>query len=90
MSVFQKLKMILTLTCDQSSRLVSDGYERELHAHERAALRCHMTTCVGCKRMRRQLNLLHRIAGRWRTRGSDPASSLSDEARKRIEDHLKS
>ena len=55
---------ILTLKCDESTRLVSDGFERELRPLERWALRMHMISCRPCRRMRAQFNLLHEAGSR--------------------------
>ena len=88
MHLLRKLKMILSLTCDQSTRLVSDGYERDLERHERAALGCHMLTCTGCKRMRRQFSLLHALAKHLRGKASPAGLEMPEDARQRIRQRL--
>ncbi len=85
----KSLLKILTLTCDESSRLVSDGFERGLTRTELAALRLHLLSCTGCKRMRRQLDFLHRLH-----QPSGPGlptlkTALSPDARRRIEQALR-
>jgi putative zinc finger protein len=55
---------ILTLKCDEATRLVSDGFERDLRPMERWALRMHLISCRPCRRMRAQFNLLHQAASR--------------------------
>lgn len=87
-SLIQQVKTVLTLTCDQSSRLVSDSQERELHLHERVALRLHMASCKGCRRMRRHLSLMREIASRVRAGKAPQSASLSKEGRERIQQKL--
>ncbi len=55
---------ILTLKCDESTGLVSDGFERDLRPMERWALRMHLISCRPCRRMRAQFNLLHQAASK--------------------------
>ena len=55
---------ILTLKCDEATRLVSDGFERDLRRLERWALRMHLISCRPCRRMRAQFKLLHQAASR--------------------------
>lgn len=71
---------ILTLRCDEATRLVSDGLDRELHPMERIALRMHLISCRPCKRMRAQFNLLHK-AGRRLARSPRPAPSAPQTPR---------
>lgn len=53
---------ILTLPCEEASRLLSDGYDRELSRVERIALRAHLISCRPCKRFRRHLRLIDQAA----------------------------
>lgn len=55
---------VLALTCDEATRLVSDGFERELRPMERLALRMHLITCRPCRRMRAQFRLLREAGAR--------------------------
>lgn len=87
-SLFQQVKTILTLTCDQSSRLVSDSQERELLRYERIALRLHMSSCKGCLRMRLHFNLLRVLAARLRSGKTPQSASLPRESRERIQREL--
>ena len=84
----QSLLQILTLTCDGSSRLVSDGFERELNKAENAALRVHLFSCRGCKRMRRQFEWLHSVHRETTSSDQQAGVSLSPKARQRIEQKL--
>lgn len=61
MDTIRKIKMILTLTCDESSRLASDDLERPLGLAERIALQMHVLICKSCRRFRRQIHLLHKL-----------------------------
>lgn len=48
------------LTCRETTRLVSQGLDRELAFGERVALRVHFTICTGCRRASRQMEFLRR------------------------------
>ncbi len=48
------------LSCKETSRLVSQGLDRELAFGERVALRMHLAICVGCRRAKRQMASLRR------------------------------
>jgi len=48
------------ISCKESSRLVSQGLDRELAFGERVALRVHLAYCIGCRRARRQMAFLRR------------------------------
>ena len=48
------------LTCKETTRLVSQGLDRELAFGERVALRVHLAICIGCRRTRRQMMFLRR------------------------------
>lgn len=50
--------MMGMLTCKESTRLVSQGLDRELAFGERVALRVHFAICLGCRRTRRQMAFL--------------------------------
>ena len=52
------------LTCRETTRLVSQGLDRELEFGERVALRLHFAMCLGCRRASRQMNLLRRAVQR--------------------------
>jgi hypothetical protein len=46
---------ILTIRCEESSRLVSDSLDRPLRWSERLAMYAHVSICWSCARFRRQL-----------------------------------
>jgi hypothetical protein len=48
------------LDCKASSRLISEGLDRELGLGERTALRLHLLICTACTRVKAQLAFLHR------------------------------
>lgn len=48
------------LSCKDTTRLVSQGLDRELAFGERVALRVHFAICLGCRRTSRQMHLLRR------------------------------
>jgi hypothetical protein len=48
------------LTCKESTRLVSQGLDRELAFGERVALRLHLAICLGCRRAGAQMRFLRK------------------------------
>ena len=50
--------MMGMLSCKESTRLVSQGLDRELAFGERVALRVHLAICLGCRRAGRQMRFL--------------------------------
>ena len=48
------------LSCKETTRLVSQGLDRELAFGERVALRVHVAICLGCRRASRQMKFLRR------------------------------
>jgi hypothetical protein len=48
------------MSCKETTRLVSQGLDRELAFGERVALRVHFTICLGCRRASRQMHFLRR------------------------------
>lgn len=86
MSILHDIKMVLSLSCDESSRLVSDGLERPLSRTERLALRLHLMVCHRCRKFRRNLKLLRTLL-RGRTEqcltdtGAPPTLAPDEKAR---------
>ena len=91
MSLLRDLKMILSLSCDESSRLISDDLERPLSRAERTALRLHLVLCRRCRGFRRNIkalrNLLRRRTERCVT-GEDSGPALSSDERARLREKL--
>ena len=52
------------LTCRETTRLVSQGLDRELAFGERVALRLHFAMCLGCRRASQQMQFLRRSVQR--------------------------
>jgi len=48
------------ISCKETSRLVSQGLDRDLAFGERVALRVHLAYCIGCRRTRRQMAFLRK------------------------------
>ena len=46
------------LSCKETTRLVSQGLDRDLAFGERVALRVHFAYCLGCRRAGRQMKFL--------------------------------
>ena len=80
MSVFRAVKLLLTLRCEQSQRLMAESKQRKLTHVERWAVRLHHLSCSYCRALFRQLKAVDELA-RGRNKTSD---SLSAEARGRI------
>jgi hypothetical protein len=57
----RKLRMILSLSCEEASRLTSDALDRELSRSEQWALRLHLFLCHGCRRFNEQLDLMRAL-----------------------------
>jgi len=50
----------MMLTCKETTRLVSQGLDRDLAFGERVALRLHLAICVGCRRAGAQMAYLRK------------------------------
>jgi len=48
------------ISCKETTRLVSQGLDRELAFGERVALRVHLVICLGCRRAGRQMAFLRK------------------------------
>jgi hypothetical protein len=46
------------LSCKETSRLLSQGQDRQLGFGERVALRVHLAICDGCRNVNRQFGFL--------------------------------
>jgi hypothetical protein len=81
------VKRVLTLCCDESTRLVSESLDRELPFGERLAVRLHALCCRSCRRCRKQFVFLRQALVR-RMHDAEMAvpsrPALSGEARARI------
>jgi hypothetical protein len=52
--------MMGIISCKESTRLVSQGLDRELAFGERVALRVHFAICLGCRRAGAQMRFLRK------------------------------
>ncbi len=50
----------MMLSCKETTRLASQGLDRELAFGERVALRLHLAICIGCRRAGRQMRFLRK------------------------------
>ena len=80
MSLWRAIVLMLTLKCDHATHLVSDSFERELSGVERWALRLHQISCRYCRRLAKQLKLIHSAA----RNAADSTQEMSAEARERV------
>lgn len=80
---FAAAKLILTLKCEHSSRIVSDSLDRDLTTAERWAVRLHYIGCWSCRRFGRQMKQLREAFQSYPKRTTD-VDSLSDAAVERI------
>ena len=80
MSLWRAIVMLLTLKCDHATHLVSDSFERDLTFVERWALKLHQLSCRYCRRLAKQLKLIHSAA----RRNSETKIELPLKAREKI------
>ncbi len=94
MSMFSAIQLVLTLSCEESSRLISASFDRELTRSERAAVGLHAFVCRFCRRYRRQIKFLRDAVRNRSTELLSAAESrgvgekLSPDARERIRSAL--
>ena len=48
----------MKLSCKETTRLLSQGEDRQLAFGERVALRLHLAICLGCRNAARQMRFL--------------------------------
>ncbi|TWT37975.1 hypothetical protein KOR34_29410 [Posidoniimonas corsicana] len=80
MSYLRAIKMLLTLRCQESARLLSDASYRELSAVERWSVRLHQVGCGPCRKLADQLKQIDQAA---RTRVAQ-SQQMPEEMRRRI------
>ncbi len=56
---------MIRISCKESSRLISQGLDRDLDLGQRAALRLHLFICTACARVKTQFAFLHRAVPRY-------------------------
>jgi hypothetical protein len=87
------MKMISDLSpnCREASRLQSLALDHKLSLRQRIGLRIHLFICKWCRRYGKQLHFLSRIAREHPEELAEPVSQkLSDDARERIKESLRS
>ena len=84
---YSSLKRILTLNCEESTRIVSDSLDRQLSFTERWAVRLHCISCWSCRRFGRQLRALRDAWDAYPPRVNDQAK-LSSAAISRIREAM--
>ncbi len=78
------------LTCKHTSRLVSEGQERQLSLKERISLRLHVWMCSNCRRFEQQIVTMRNIMQCEWTQDAPPTNKqLPSEAQERIRQALK-
>jgi len=70
--------------CKETSRLFSDGYERELTLLERLRVRLHLWMCDPCSNYASNLRMLDHMLSHIRKQADAHAPCLSDSDRQRI------
>lgn len=70
------LKQILTMRCEETTRLASDALDRRLTWSEWLGMKGHMLVCAGCKQFQKQVRLI----GKWSEKllSDDPTLDASD------------
>ncbi len=67
---------LLDRNCQEVTRLVLAGEDRDLGFIERWAVRRHMAVCKACPRFLKQVNFMRQAFGRWRQyRDLDPSDA---------------
>ena len=71
---------LLSQTCSEAARLMSDSQEVPLSLTARLGLRLHLTICRQCRRYLRQLELMRSVFGAYPEHL--PAARLPDDFRR--------
>ncbi|MFK7734786.1 MAG: hypothetical protein AB8B50_02090 [Pirellulaceae bacterium] len=86
-----KLKLILTIRCEQASQLTSESLDRELDSHERIAVRFHQAVCWSCRKFEEQLHLLRAVMRKSKEQEFEELTqgpSLPEESKQRLRNLL--
>jgi hypothetical protein len=84
MSHRRRFLRILSMRCDESVELMSQGADEPLALLDRLALRSHLLLCGPCRRFCQQLRFLRVAVRRMLSRAEDSGATLSADARARI------
>lgn len=80
-----RLRRLLMPNCHEMSRLTSRSLDTPPHWNQRAGMLLHLALCATCRRYRRQLLWLRRVAGMSSNPPAEvPVNPLSPEARERL------
>ena len=85
------IKKMLTLNCEQASRLMSNQQDAELTGSERRALKLHLLICRACRRYKGQLEFMRKTFSslRGKADAAPPELRISDEKRDDIKKTLR-
>ena len=83
-SLLRGIKLILTLDCEGSARLTSEGFDRKLSIYEKLAIRAHNSLCKKSRKLARQLKKLHQAMLNEEDSDCKPVG-MSAEAKNRIQ-----
>ena len=74
------------LSCEETSRLVSESMDRALPLNKRIAVRMHLLMCTSCARFRKQLLVMRLAARKIQDELGDTLTgpSLDPESRQRM------
>jgi hypothetical protein len=61
------MNLPLRRTCKEAAALLTGRLDRELPLADRVALRLHLMACQACPTFDRQVRLMDRAMGRWRS-----------------------
>lgn len=67
------------ITCEEASRLISSGMDRELPAPARANLHLHFAVCQACKRFEQQMLFLRSALRGMRAGDEQPETAPPPE-----------
>ena len=79
------------LSCEETSRLVSESMDRALPLNKRIAVRMHLQVCKACAAFRKQLLFMRQAVHHFQDDISDTLTGppLDPGSRQRIKDSLK-
>ena len=66
MSTFSAINLILTLKCEESTRLISQSLDADLSRCEWLAIRMHALSCRSCRRFKKQILMLRDVLSQYR------------------------
>ena len=76
------------LNCKDATELASNALEHKPTITQRISLQLHLFVCNRCRRYVKQLTFIQRACGEAEKRVEDGETTLSAEAKQRIQGHL--